>query len=91
GKGSISEAADRHKAWFGFRPVHPGDGEWAWDGEEMSSTRYGTGGRSTQPDHSVGSRDFGILRVVDGGEVGMRFEDDGLRTTLRWRLRAVAK
>jgi hypothetical protein len=91
GRGSIREAAETHKAWFGFRPVHPGDGEWAWDGEEMSSNRYGTGGQPTQPDHAAGSRDFGILRKVDGGEVGMRFEDDGLRTTLRWKLRPVAK
>lgn len=91
GKNSISEAAETHKEWFGFRPVHPGDGEWAWDGEEMTSNRYGTGGQPTQPDHAAGNRDFGILRKVDGGEVGMRFEDDGLRTTLRWQLRPVAK
>lgn len=91
GKRSISEAAEMHKAWFGFRPVHPGDGKWAWDGEEVSSNRFGTGGRPTQPSYQAGNRDFGILHKVDGGEVGMRFEDDGLRTTLRWQLRPMKK
>ncbi len=91
GKDSISEAAKIHKAWFGFRPVHPGDGEWAWNGKEVNSNRYGTGGQPNQPSYQAGNRDFGILHKVDGGEVGMRFEDDGLRTTLRWQLRPSKK
>ena len=53
----------------------------------MKSDRYGTFRQPTQPDYQTGTRDFGLLRKVDGVEVGMRFESDGLRTTARWQLR----
>ncbi|MEO5716723.1 MAG: hypothetical protein ABIT37_24810 [Luteolibacter sp.] len=91
GTGSIQEAAEKHKSWFGFRPIHPAGGEWNWDGRQMSSTRYGTVYQPTQPDCQTGSREFGMLRRVDGAEVGMRLEEDGLRTTARWQLRPVVK
>jgi hypothetical protein len=87
GASSIEDAADTHKSWFGFRPVHPRGGEWAWDGEEMSSNRYGKSYEPTQPDYTNGDREFGLLRRVNRVEVNMRFEDDGLRTTARWQLR----
>lgn len=91
GTASIQEAAEKHKSWFGFRPVHPSGGEWNWDGQQMTSSRYGSTGQPTQPDYETGSREFGLLRRVDGVEVGMRLEDDGLRTTARWQLRSKGK
>ncbi len=91
GAKSIDEAAAKHKAWFGFRPRHPGGGEWNWDGRAMSSTRYGRPYQPKQPDYKADDRDFGPLRRVDAVEVGMRFEEDGLRSVARWKLRTVKK
>lgn len=88
---SVGEAAERYKAWFGFRPRHPGGGEWSWDGRTMTSNRYGSPRQPMQPDYKADDRDFGPLRRVDAVEVGMRFEEDGLRTTARWNLRPVSK
>ena len=51
----------------------------------------GTIRQPTQPDYQAGSREFGLLRRVDGVEVGMRLEGDGLRTTARWQLRPAVK
>ncbi|HSP42862.1 MAG TPA: hypothetical protein VLO11_08330 [Luteolibacter sp.] len=91
GSKSLGEAAERHKAWFGFRPLHPGGGEWTWNGVTMASTRYGTAQRPMQPDYQAEDRDFGPLRRVDTVEVGMRFELDGLRSVARWKMRTTAK
>lgn len=91
GSESIGAAAAKHQAWFGFRPVHPAGGAWHWDGRQMTSDRYGTLYQPTQPDYQAGNREFGLLRNVDGAEVGMKFEDDGLRSTARWKLRPAGK
>jgi hypothetical protein len=91
GSESIGDAAAKHQAWFGFRPVHPAGGGWAWDGRQVTSDRYGTIHQPTQPDYQTGSREFGLLRKVDGAEVSMKFEEDGLRTTARWKLRPAGK
>ncbi len=91
GSSSLQEATGKHNSWFGFRPIHPAGGEWKWNGNEMTSSRYGTVRQPTQPDYPAGSRDFGLLRRVDGVDVGMRLEDDGLRTTARWQLRPASK
>jgi phosphatidylserine decarboxylase len=91
GAKSVGEAAEQHKAWFGFRPRHPGGGEWNWDDRTMTSNRYGSPRQPKQPDYRAEDRDFGPLRRVDAAEIGMRFEEDGLRTVARWKLRAAKK
>ncbi len=88
---SVESAAATHKSWYGFRPLHPPGGQWTWDGRHMTSTRYGSLDLPTQPDYTEGSREFGVLRDVDTADVGMHFEDDGLRSTVRWRLRPTPK
>lgn len=87
GTRTVPEAAAQLKSWFGFQPAHPAGGSWTWDGRQMTSTRYGTICQPTQPDYQKDSREFGLLRQVEAAEVGMRFEQDGLRTTARWTLR----
>lgn len=87
GAKTVGEAADLHKAWFGFRPRHPGGGEWNWDGRNMASSRYGSLHQPMQPDYKADDHDFGPLRRVDSVELGMRFEEDGLRSVARWKLR----
>jgi len=87
GSRTVPDAAAKLKSWFGFQPAHPAGGTWNWDGRQLSSSRYGTLYKPTQPDYQNGSRDFGLLRKVEAAEIGMRFEQDGLRTTARWSLR----
>jgi len=87
GTRSVPDAAAKLKSWFGFQPAHPAGGTWNWDGRQVSSTRYGTIYQPTQPDYQTDSREFGLLRKVDAAEIGMRFEQDGLRTTAKWSLR----
>ena len=87
GTKSVPDAATKLKSWFGFQPVHPPGGSWNWDGRQVTSSRYGSLYQPTQPDYQAGSREFGPLRHVDTAEIGMHFEQDGLRTTAKWTLR----
>lgn len=82
---TVSEALDKHLALFGFKPVHPGSGEWLWqDGEVVSST-FGSPKNPVQPPYVPGDRNFGLFPALDSVEVSAQLEDKGLRTRIRWR------
>ena len=87
GFATLDDAKKKHDRLFGFYPVHPGEGEWLWDGNRLSSSKYGSVFRQRQPGYEEGDRDFGILKDLDHLHVGMQFEESGLRTTVRWKLR----
>ena len=81
------EASALHARLLGFRPVHPGDGQWTWQDGRIESTVFGSPTRQKRPQYKPGDRDFGLLRAVDHVTLNMQFEDDGLRATCGWKLR----
>jgi hypothetical protein len=72
-----------HARLFGFRPVHPGPGEYRWESGELVSTAYGSVTRQRQP--SAPDPDAALLSEIEALTLEMQFEADGLRTRLRWR------
>lgn len=78
-------ASARHAALFGWRPLHPGPGEWVWKDGEISSSVYGTADHPRQPAYSEGAGDFGLFQGIDRLRVNMQIEGDGLRAAVRWR------
>jgi hypothetical protein len=77
-------AAARHAALFGWRPVHPGPGEWKWGDGRIESSAYGTPARWRVPDFRPGADDFGLFQSVERLSVNMQLEAGGLRATTRW-------
>lgn len=86
GCGNVKEAAMRHRQLLGFVPLHPGRGEWQWDGSQLSSTAFGYPGRERQPEFRADDREFGAFRGIGRVGLSMQFEDDGLRSHCRWVL-----
>lgn len=78
------DAAARHAALFGSRPLHPGTGTWIWRDGQLGSSVYGTATRPKQPLYRPGMGDFGLFEGVTRLSVNMQFEADGLRATTRW-------
>jgi len=78
-------AVARHAALFGWRPLHPGPGEWVWKDGEIASSVYGTADRPRQPAYAAGADDFGLFQGVERLRVNMQLEGDGLRAAVRWR------
>jgi hypothetical protein len=87
GYATIDEAAEAHMKLFGFRPVHPSGGRWTWDGRDVTSTSYGSISAREQPVYEPGTTAFGLLKDIEDLVVEMQLEDNGLRTTARWRMR----
>ncbi len=83
---SVQEAQDRHTDLLGYRPLHPGDGEWDWDGRKLKSSLYGSPSKPLQPPYEPGDRDFGVLQGVKNLEVDMRLEGEGFHATTRWEV-----
>ena len=81
---NVHEAEDRHRELFGFIPLHAGRGEWEWRDGELSSTTFGSLWDRRRPAYEENDRDFGLLREFQNLSVSMQFEDDGLRTRIRW-------
>lgn len=86
GKTDLGKAADEHARLFGFRPVHPDKGAWTWTGHHIVSDRYGTLAQQRQPSYAEDDS-FGLLRDIEALSLNLQFEDEGLRTILRWSLR----
>ncbi len=76
-----------HQRLFGFAPLHPDGGGYVRDGDDIASTRFGKPGAERQPAFSPGFRDFGFMRGVEAVDVGMQFEQDGLRAQAAWTFR----
>ena len=89
GAESVEEAQSRHLAWFGFEPLHPGEGTWSWDAAMggLVSSLYGSSWNQQQPDYDPARAQVGALKRVSHADLGMQFEDDGLRSTVRWKLK----
>ncbi len=87
GFATIDEAAEAHMKLFGFKPVHPEGGSWTWDGQTIISTSYGTAINQEQPTHTPGDANFGLMKNVENLSIEMQFEDSGLRSIARWKMR----
>ncbi len=83
----VDSASRRHRELFGFAPAHPAGGEWEAAGNVLSSSLYGRPGAERQVEQQPGNRAFGLLQGVDHLQLGLQFEDSGLRTRIRWRYR----
>ncbi len=88
--GTVPEALEKHFTLFGFKPVHPTGGNWVWEDGEVKSSVFGTAERPVQPEFGDGSRDFGLFQKIEEISVNMQFENEGLRTQIRWRLTSEA-
>ena len=86
-RADLDNIEDTHKALFGFRPVHPGSGNWRWDGVELSSTSYGSVLKQTSPPYDEKKPVFGLLGEIDFLNISMQFENTGLRTKVHWKTR----
>jgi hypothetical protein len=76
-----------HQRLFGFYPVHPGEGHWTWNGSTLSSTKFGSALRQSAPAYDAEDPVFGALKDIDTLQLGMQFEETGLRTKVRWKLK----
>ncbi len=86
GADSVDEAATQHQRLFGFYPRHLDDDQWIWKDYRMVSEDYGEPTRQRQPAFDP-QQPFGLMNRIDSIELNMQFEEDGLRSTVRWRLR----
>jgi hypothetical protein len=86
GAADVRSADERHAAWFGFRPLHPPVGQWIWQEGNLSSSVYGSAWRQRQPDFDP-QRPFGLMQTTESLQLNMQFEDAGLRSVIRWKLR----
>ena len=87
GCSSIDNVEQKHMKLFGFRPIHPGPGNWSWNGNEVVSSSYGTVLRQSCPVYSKDDPTFGMFKDILELKVGMQFEHTGLRTEIRWKMK----
>ncbi len=85
GFATIDNISEKHSRLFGFKPVHPGNGQWRWENNHLESTVYGSVFRQKQPGPDSKSRKLGLLKDIEYLGVSMQFEDTGLRTILKWK------
>ena len=86
GAADADAAGDWHRQLFGFRPLAvPGDA-WHWQDGHAVSGVYGSVHRPRQPGYAP-DRPFGLMQTIDLFQLTMQFEDAGLRSLLRWKLR----
>jgi hypothetical protein len=78
------EAAARHAALFGAKPLHPGPGQWTWKDGRLGSSAYGTPTSWREPPYRTELGDFGLFEGVSRLFVNMQFEAGGLRAIARW-------
>ncbi len=83
----VDSAIAMHRKIFGSAPVHPGKGKWVWKEGQLASSIYGpaTGGHLPRWKKERGD-DFGLFAGIEEMSVDLRFEEEGLRTLMRWRL-----
>ncbi len=85
GCATLENVAEKHDQLFGFKPIHPGDGQWQWENRQFMSTVYGSVFKQKQPGPGRKDRKKGLLKGIEYVSVNMQFEDTGLRTLLRWK------
>ncbi|NNE00951.1 MAG: hypothetical protein HKN47_26850, partial [Pirellulaceae bacterium] len=86
GSVSVEAAAREHQRLFGFYPRELADDQWTWSNYQLISADYGQPNRQRQPPFDP-DQPFGLMNRVDSLQVNMQFEQDGLRSSVRWRLR----
>jgi hypothetical protein len=86
GAADVRTAEQRHAQWFGFRPLHPPVGQWIWQDGNLTSSVYGSAWRQRQPAFDP-QRPFGLMQTIESLQLNMQFEDAGLRSVIRWKLR----
>ena len=86
GSKSVEEAASEHQRLFGFYPRQLGDDRWSWQDYRMVSADFGEPTRQRQPAFDP-NEPFGLMNRIDWLQLNMQFEQDGLRSSVRWRLR----
>ncbi len=84
GYADLADAPAAHEQLLGFRPLHPGPGAWEWEDGHIGSTAYGTVFRQKQP--AAPADATALLDEIESLSVEMRFESDGLRSVVRWRM-----
>lgn len=87
GYSDIKGAQDAHMRLFGYAPEHPAKGIWVWQDGSLSSTIYGSISRKIQPEYQEGDENFGLMQKIKELSVETQFEEDGLRTCVKWQLR----
>ncbi len=85
GYASVDDVEKKHFDMFGFKPVHPEDGKWQWNGKHLSSSRFGGVASQRQPSYNKNIDEMGLLHNIDNVSLNMQFEDSGLRAILRWK------
>jgi hypothetical protein len=86
GAKSVDDAMTQHQRLFGFYPRQLGDDQWKWTDYRIVSNDYGEPTRQRQPAFDP-QRPFGLMNRIDSLQLNMQFEEDGLRSSVRWRLR----
>lgn len=83
---SVNEAMQEHQRLFGFFPKTVLGDRLEWKHQRLVSADYGDPLRQRQPAFDP-QKPFGLMNQIDFLRLEMQFEDDGLRSTIRWRLR----
>lgn len=86
GNRTVDQAADEHKRLFGFYPRRDPNDRWTWENQRLTSSDYGHPDRQRQPSFDP-ARPFGLMNRIDEISINMQFEEDGLRSVVKWRLR----
>ncbi len=86
GAASVDQAATEHQRLYGFYPRQLGGDQWSWADFRMVSGEYGEPTRQRQPEFDP-EKPFGLMNRIDSLQLNMQFEADGLRSSVRWRLR----
>ncbi len=89
GLAPLEQAEDSLMKLLGYSPVHPYSGRWVYRNMRIESTHYGDVYRNRIPDYVHGDKDFGLFKHIHALNVGLQFEDDGLRATLKWKTSGV--
>ncbi len=83
---SVKEAMQEHQRLFGFFPKTVQGDELKWKHQHLISADYGEPLRQRQPVFDP-QKPFGLMNQIDFLRLEMQFEDDGLRSSVRWSLR----
>lgn len=84
GSATPDDAASRHAALFGSRPLHPGTGAWIWRNGQLESSTYGTATHWKLPLYRPELGNFGLFDGATLLDLNMQFESGGLRAVARW-------
>jgi len=82
----VEEARLEHQRLFGFFPKTVLGDQLKWKHQHLSSNDYGDPKRQRQPAFDP-DKPFGLMNQIDYLRLEMQFEDDGLRSAIRWRMR----